>query len=165
MEITTKHQLLAEIRGERAEIEVLLDRIPPDQLSQPIDGDGWSIKDILAHIVAWEQVMLRWWRASQAGETPSDPSPGLTDDDVERLNTAFYQANRQRALAGVQDEFQRSFAEVIAAMETANEAALMQSGFFTWTEELPFASFVVANTSAHYREHRDQIAAWSEAAA
>lgn len=165
MEITTKRQLLAEVRRKRAELEAVLDRSPRDPLDLPLDAGGWSVKDILAHIVAWEQVMLRWWQASQAGETPSDPAPGLSDDDVARLNSGFYEANRYRTLADVQDEFRRSFMEVMAALETAHEAALMQPGYFPWTEEWPFASVVVANTSDHYKEHQDQIAAWAEAAA
>lgn len=165
MAITTKAHLLDEIHHQRASLEVVLDRVPPDRQSQPLADDGWSVKDILAHIVAWEQVMMQWWQASQAGETPIDPAPGLSDDDVERLNAAFYQANRQRPLAEVQDEFHRSFAEVMAALEAASEAALVQPGYFAWTGERPFAAYIVANTSDHYREHLDQIHAWAEAVA
>lgn len=165
MQLTTKPHLLEEIHRERAELEAALARISPDRRSHPLQADGWSIKDILAHIVAWEQVMLRWLQASLAGETPADPAPGLTDDDVERLNSAFFRANRDRALVEVEDEFQRSYAEVIEALEAAPEPVLMQPGYFTWTEEWPLATVVATNTSDHYREHREQIAAWAEAAA
>jgi len=106
-----------------------------------------------------------WWQAGQTGATPADPSPGLSDDDVERLNTAFYQAGLLRPLAGVQDDYRRSYAQVMAMLQAAPAAAIEQPGYFPWAEGQPFAYFTIANTSDHYQEHRLQIAAWLEAAA
>lgn len=170
MQTPSKPHILAEIRRERADLEAVLAsasaRVSASRLGQPLAGDdGWSVKDILAHIVAWEQVLLYWWQAGQNGETPTDPAPNLSDDDVERLNTAFYQANRERSLTAVQDDFRRSYAQVMAMLEAAPAAAIEQPGYFPWAEDAPFAWFVIANTSDHYLEHRLQIAAWIEAAA
>lgn len=165
MQTPPQPALLAEIRRQHDELDAVLARVPADRLEQPLEGEGWSVKDILAHIVAWEQVLLYWWQAGQTGETPTDPSPGLSDDDVERLNTAFYQAGLLRPLADVQDDYRRSYAQVMAMLQAAPAAALEQPGYFPWAEGQPFASFTIANTSDHYQEHRLQIAAWLEAAA
>lgn len=165
MEIPSKPHLLAAIRRERAELEAVLGRVPAARLSQPLAGDDWSVKDILAHIVAWEEVLLHWWQASQNGETPTDPGPGLSSDDVERLNSAFYQAHRHRPLAEVQEDFRRSYAQIIAMLEAAPDAAIEQPGYFPWTGSAPFAWFITPSTSDHYQEHRLQIAAWLDAAA
>jgi hypothetical protein len=165
MQTPSKPHLLAEIRGQRDALDALLARVPADQLSRPLPGDDWSIKDILAHIFAWEQVLLYWWQAGQGHEIPTDPSPNLSHEEIERLNTDFYQAHRHRPLAEVQAHYRRSYTQVMAILEAAPAAALEQPGYFPWAEGQPFASFVIGNTSDHYQEHRLQIANWLETTA
>ena len=75
-EPTTKSQILTAIQAERLALETLLAKIPPAQMTLPDLHEGWSVKDILAHITAWEELMQGWVQISLRGETPDRPAPG-----------------------------------------------------------------------------------------
>ncbi len=47
---------------------------------------GWSVKDILAHIVEWQQMNLDWYATGLRGEKPAMPAPGFTLREIPRLN-------------------------------------------------------------------------------
>jgi hypothetical protein len=44
---------------------------------QPGIVGEWSAKDVLAHLTEWEQMVLGWYHAGLAGETPALPAPGF----------------------------------------------------------------------------------------
>ncbi|MDL1896466.1 ClbS/DfsB family four-helix bundle protein, partial [Anaerolineae bacterium CFX7] len=55
---TTKQELLHRIRARHADMEELLSSLEPAQMRAPELDGGWSVKDSLAHIAAWEKVLL-----------------------------------------------------------------------------------------------------------
>ena len=51
-------------------------------LEPGIEGNR-SVKDIVAHMTAWEQRMIQWLDESAAGLAPQRPAPGMTWDDLD----------------------------------------------------------------------------------
>jgi hypothetical protein len=155
-DITTKTDLLAAIRRERQRLEAAIDALDADALVQPGVTGSWSIKDIMAHIVAWEQTMLGWYRAGSREDVP------FTDEVVDAVNQQFYEEHRDRPLADVRAAFDASYRETLAAVEGMSQQELFTLEHFTWTGEHPLAMYVQANTHWHYAEHLEEITAWTQ---
>jgi hypothetical protein len=60
--IVTKAELLAEIRLQRRRLETNLASLTADERCRPGVCGEWSIKDILAHLQAWEQMFMGWYQ-------------------------------------------------------------------------------------------------------
>lgn len=166
MDINTKSELLEAIRRERTALQETVNRLQAEQLRQPALEDGWSVQDALAHIVSWEQLMLKWVRQLLHGETPDRPAPGedAADWDIDRLNQELLDANRQQSLEQVLADFARSYEEVLGQVEHLSEDELFRPDYFPWRNDDPLWHMVAANTCWHYPEHREAIArAWPAA--
>lgn len=154
-EITTKDELLRRIELERAALEAALEGLSEAEMLRPVLDGGWSVKDVLAHIVAWEQLMIGWVEASLRGERPERPV--TSDNWVDQLNARFYEENRERPLADVLDEFHRSGAEARQTAESLSEEELFDPERFPWREGSALFTMVAANTCWHYQDHREAI--------
>jgi hypothetical protein len=156
----TKPSILEMIHSERETLEATLDRLSEGQMIQPGVENDWSVKDILAHIADWEKRMVQWIEESLRGETPERPAPGMTWDDMDRLNEQIYLANKDRPLHEVLAEFHNSYQQSLKAVEALSEDDLIDPDRFAWREGDPLWQMVAANTWWHYKEHRESIGNW-----
>jgi hypothetical protein len=156
--ISTKTALLDEIIAERKLIETVLDRIGgelgEDQLVLPILHDHWSVKDTFAHITEWELAMIKCLKTSLSGETVDWPPFGMSAEQVNQINTEWYQRNKRKPLGQVLDESQDSYILVLETIRSVTENDLFKPERFSWLEGKPFWPIIAANTCWHYKEHR-----------
>jgi len=155
--------LLDLVRGEWQELQATLNSLHPDQWTRPDLDAGRSAKDLLAHVTAWERRMLEWLDASYRGLTPQRPAPGMTWDDLDRLNQLTFDENRDKSLEQVRQEAQAVHADVVAAIGRMDDADLFDGDRFAWRQGDPMWHMVAANTWWHYGEHREQVRAWRTA--
>lgn len=156
----TKTALLGLIRRERRRLDDLLRDLTGAQMLEPALHGGWSVKDTLAHIAAWEQEFLSWYRAGQRGEIPDRPD----FDNIDPFNRMLYERHRDRDLADAQAWSAQSYAEISAALEGMSEDELFQVGYYAWTgDAYPLAAYARANTDEHYAEHAAELSAWRSA--
>jgi hypothetical protein len=156
----TKIQILNLIETEHEALQVVMRPLAETQLIQSgVEGE-LSVKDILAHITAWEQRMVQWVDESLQGKTPERPAPGKTWDDVDELNKQVYLANKDRPLVEVQADFAASYQQSIKAVAALSQADLFDPHRFAWRKGDPLWQMIAANTWLHYREHRLSISRW-----
>jgi len=124
---------------------------------EPVFDGGWSVKDTLAHIAAWEQLMVGWVEQSLRGEVPQRPVTG--DDWVDQLNARLYAESVEKSLAEVQEDFAASYRQTLALVERVDEDDLFDPERFRWRDGSPLWQMVAANTNWHYQDHREAIAA------
>lgn len=157
-----KTELLEKIRTERETLETILRKVSDDRMAQPGVESNWSVKDILAHISVWERRMIQWVEESLRGETPERPAPGMTWDDLDRLNEQTYQLDRDKPLDEVSAEFRNSYQRSLKTVEALSEDDLNDPQRFEWRKSDPLWHMVAANTFWHYKDHAETIAAWLE---
>jgi uncharacterized protein (TIGR03083 family) len=156
----SKAQLLELTRREYAALERALAGLSDRQMTDAPDG-GWSVKDLLAHIAAWQQVLLRFHMGGQSfREAAPDITANYATDDVDTINEAFYRRDKDRPLAEVLDTFRRSHRQTLAAIEGMSEAELFRS--YTPAGRDPsaggrLANWIAGDTYEHYMEHRATI--------
>jgi hypothetical protein len=140
---STAELLVAEDAG-WGELHALMDSLTPDQALRPgYFAEGWSAKDVLAHIGCWLAeagvILVR----IRAGTYRSE------EIDVDAMNEQFLEAMRDVPLGGVK-------AQALVA-----RARMLQ----VWSElpqMTPDAAFWIRKAGAqHYAEHLPRLRAWA----
>lgn len=163
-EPTSKAELLAAIDTEHERLTATLSGLTDEQLVQPGVESDWSVKDVLAHITWWEQWMVQKLDALARG----DKIPQLLrpDEDQEtglaRLNSDIFAAGRDRPLAEVRADFDRSFQQALAAVAALAEHDIFDpQGLGGGLNEAP-VYLIASNTYEHYEEHSATIRRWRD---
>ena len=147
---------------ERSAFESLLAQVHPAQRDAIPVQDDWTVKDILAHISAWELELLRWLEMAKAGEPPDIPAPGYWASYIGQYNAQAYARNRDRPLADVEREFQEIFARLREVMESLPEDPT-DPVWSVWYGGTPPWQ-LLAEYYKHYEEHAVPIRNWLQSA-
>lgn len=159
-EYLNKQVVLERIRVERRRLENKLAELTADQMVEAGVVGEWSVKDVLAHLVDWEQRFKGWYEAGLRGEVPETPAPGLSWRDLDVLNQQIYEKHRARDLDAVMAEFDRSYEQVLAMVEGVAEEEMFQAGRYGWLGEENLVGYILVNTANHYRWAKTQIHRW-----
>ena len=154
---TTKLTLIDEMKTERLALENFLATLSPDQMIQPGALGEWSVKDVLAHLIEWEQMFLGWYAAGLRGENPPVPAIGYNWGQLPALNKAIYKKHRERSLEDVLQQFQASYQQTLALVESLPGDDLFVRGLYPWMNQNNLAAYIHANGGAHYKWAREGI--------
>lgn len=154
---TTKEQMLEEIDQERNALEEFLRSLTPDELVRPNILGPWSVKDVMAHLLEWEQMLLGWYKAGLRGKLPEKPAPGFKWNQLPELNQQIYEKYCDQSLQEVQRQFRASYRQIIKTLHGLPEEDLFTPKRFAWTEKHALLSFILPNTSSHYRWARAEM--------
>ncbi len=146
----TKDALLKDIRRERDALEQFLAELPPGGMESPGAIADWSVKDVLAHLAEWEQLLLVWYQAGLRGENSPLPASGYTWAQMDDLNQAIFEKYQSWSLEAVMRYARRSYAEVLQAVQGMPESELFTTGRYAWTKQNSLADYVIPCTSEHY---------------
>jgi hypothetical protein len=162
-----KLELLAEIRRERAALEEAMAGLTPRQMTAAgVTRGGWSVKDVLGHLVEWQQMNLDWYAAGARGEQPAVPAPGYTLRELPRLNARIFRKHHRRSLDAVRRDFESHHDRTVALIEGLSDAELVTLGHFSWTgPSWTLSDYLRASTAAHYLWARARIRRWRRAIA
>jgi len=147
---TTKNQLLETIEIERKALEKFLTELSPAQMIQPGVVGEWSVKDVLAHLIEWEHMVLNWHSAGLQGKVPVTPAEGFNWAQLPQLNQQIYEKYRTRALAEIQKEFKSSYKKMLSSIQGLSEEDLFTRGRFAWTKNNTLGAYFISSTSSHY---------------
>jgi uncharacterized protein (TIGR03083 family) len=161
----TQADLLTAMDAELAKLEAQVAQLPPEQLTLPGVTGEWSVKDLFAHLTAWQQLVLGWHAAGKRGETPVTPAEDLTWAQIPELNRRIYEAHKDEPLDEVRAAFSRSAAECRAAVAASDDHELFAPRVYKWTKTTTLGAYYVSATSSHYLWARDEIRKWVKARA
>ncbi|MEK7353722.1 MAG: ClbS/DfsB family four-helix bundle protein [Chloroflexota bacterium] len=146
----SKNALIEAIQVEHLRLEKSLALISTRDMVEQGAVGTWSVKDVLAHLTAWEQLLLNWYDAGLFGKTPSPPLPtGMSKNAIDKLNQDIFEQNRKRPLASVLNEFQTSYQQVLVTMLMVQEEDMFTPGRYAWTGRLMLADYITSNTCNH----------------
>ena len=161
MKFQSKTDLLEAIEREHATFVDLVEALPSRSFAEAgVWGDGWTIKDLCAHLTEWEQMLLRWYGDGMEGREPVMPAAGYKWNETPRLNKAIWRKHRDKSWRQVKKEFDSSYEEILKLAQLLDERELLAPGYFPWTKKLPLMTYVAANTSSHYRTATKLLRRW-----
>jgi hypothetical protein len=123
--------------------------VPDSKLVEPGVVDGWSVKDILAHVTTWEEEALRHLPLIIAGGTPPRYA---AQGGIDAFNARAAEAGRRLSLAEVlrrRDETHARLLEFIRSQPAGTFAGRTRA-----------RRRLRLDTYGHYPEHTAAIRAW-----
>ncbi len=161
----SKAELLERMRAGREEWDALIAQIPDSARTEPALPGGWSVKDLIAHVAAYENWTAAQIRAANEGRAPTDRElygvEEMPEDpegwDLDRQNAAIYARYKEMPLAEVMTFSSQAFADLVAAVEAVSDEDVARTGAQTWTGDTTLLELVPGQCYAHYEQHADEL--------
>lgn len=152
-------ELLATLRAERAHLDNLLADLSDEQMTQANVQDDWAIKDIVAHITAWERLAADRLSAAINGSALNFPIINNWDD-VHAFNAARYAENKDKPIAAILEDAQTSYRSFVSIVEGLDDDFIANPLPFDWADNMTAFELIAANSYWHYKEHSEAIENW-----
>lgn len=150
---------LAEIlREERARWHAVLAAVGPDRLDVPGVEGTWSVKQIVAHLIWYEGVIVEGAQTIMRG----DPfvREGLRALSMDARNALLAEESRTRPAPAILAESERVFGQLLAVIAACPDDLLNDPRRLGLPEDVAPWLLVANNSYAHYHEHAQAIRAW-----
>ncbi|MHA2031969.1 MAG: ClbS/DfsB family four-helix bundle protein [Candidatus Kariarchaeaceae archaeon] len=159
-----KESIIEKMKVERRRLDKNLALLSDEDMLKPgVSGPQgeYTIKDILAHLIEWEQMFLGWYEAGLKGEVPVVPAPGISWRNLAELNKQIYDKHKDRSLDEIKKEFSSSFHQVFDIIEEMPVDNFFEKGKYKWMNlKENVGGYVKANTGNHYRWAKTKIRKW-----
>src|SRR5512139_2777066 len=126
----SKAGLLESTYAERAILERKVNSLTPAELVYPGSMGKWSVKDILQHLVDWEQRWIGWYDKGKRGEEVHTPEPGYNWRQMGVLNEKYRQKYKERPLDDILMDFHASYQQIMAMIEKMPEEEMLSTGIY-----------------------------------
>ncbi|MEL6427653.1 MAG: ClbS/DfsB family four-helix bundle protein [Planctomycetota bacterium] len=162
MRVRSKAELLAAIEENHTELWALIDAVPARLRTAPgVWGDDWSVKDLVLHTTAWEQLFLGWYHAGERGETVHTPAEGYRWNETSRLNRDLQKRLARTSWKRAIEDFHSSYDEILRVARGVDEEALLGKGVRAWTRSTTIGAYLASNTASHYRTESKILRRWA----
>ncbi|MBI5879281.1 MAG: ClbS/DfsB family four-helix bundle protein [Chloroflexi bacterium] len=157
-------QLLSLLRDTRKHLQALIDAAGQDGMDAPGVSDDYSLKDIVAHLLAYERALVTWLDVAGAGRVYVDPV--VDRPDLDARNAVVYAANHGRPAAEVAQEYAQTAADLearVAALSYADLNDAEASAWFVvprWGRPQALWQCIVNDSVEHRQQHLPDIERW-----
>lgn len=166
------HQITTRIAAAHARLLAAISPLSDAQMTAPVLGaDGWSVKDVLAHLDFWDRRLLHaiepeeWPEQWQGDETQGSrrfppPIADIPYDDgwLEAVNTRIYTRNRHRDLQEVRAAFAATRERLLATAASLSAHDVYDPDGLSAGLGEPFAPMLLG-AYEHYEEHAAELEA------
>ncbi|HET9344283.1 MAG TPA: maleylpyruvate isomerase N-terminal domain-containing protein [Candidatus Limnocylindrales bacterium] len=132
-----------------------LNDLTDDQLERPVEAaNGWRGRDLMAHLVAWQNLALDVAKELAVNETSKIKA--LADEEWERrggdvINDEILRDWGSRPLTDVREAFMNVGGELRGFLTVVPESR--------WIKDADNQRFMIDETLDHYEEHRKDLEA------
>jgi hypothetical protein len=162
-----KADLLARIDASWTALQGFIDGTDPMKLTESRDAEGWSVKDHLSHIAAWERSMLYLLQGRPRHEGLGVDEQLYLDGGFNEINAAIHDQTTDRSLDEALADLRWTHEQLLDQIDRLTDADLRQTYSHFLPDEPgdetgePILGRLAGNTYEHYDEHRD----WMESIA
>lgn len=147
---TNKNQLIEDSNLAFEKLNTFLETLTTQEME--LDGivGAWSVKDVLAHLAEWHEMVLQWYHSGLAGKTPAVPGEGFTWRTLPALNQMIYEKHHTRALPEILAWLTNTHKKTMDTVDSLSEETLFTRGLYAWMNNNTLAAYFTANLSSHY---------------
>lgn len=136
---------------------------PAQSTAKELEGHAkntrMSVNDLVAYLVGWGQLVLKWNRLKEKGEPFDLPETGYKWNELGRLAQKFYSDHRDHDLTALLRLLDATVADLITLVESKTNAQLYKQ---LWYEQWPFGRLIQFNTSSPYANARARLRKWKK---
>lgn len=165
MAVTTKAELLRDTEQSWQELNSLLDQLPEAQATGPQDAEGWTVKDHVIHMAAWERSVVFLLQGKPRHEGLGVEEQLYQTGDYEPINAAIYEQRKDLPFPDALAQFRDVHSQLLNLLQSLSDADL-QKPYRHYLPDEPgdgadrkAFDVVYANTADHFGEHLGWIRA------
>lgn len=162
--MSMKTHILAGLREVYARWEELLAGLSEEQILAPDLPGDWSIKDVVAHLYAWQQRSLARSESARLDRPPVFPEwlPGADPEEVadtDPVNAWIYAAHRDKPWREIHLAWKEGFQRFLDSTGGVPERDMLDLGRYPWMEGYSLAVYLIASYD-HHQEHLENLETW-----
>jgi hypothetical protein len=141
-----------------------LSNIPIDLTdSKELEGHSintfMSIKDLVAYLVGWGQLVLKWNDRKSKGLEVDFPETGYKWNELGRLAQKFYQDYENDDFKALNTKLDKTTNEILKIIESKTNLELYE---MAWYDKWTFGKMIQLNTSSPFKNAKDRIRKWKK---
>lgn len=161
----TKQELLTALRDEFERWDKLLNRLSDNQILARELPSGLSVKDVVAHLMAWQSLSIARLQAALDNRDPEyelgpdglDPD---ADENIEHINTWIHETYMSTPWSEVYRDWRSGFQRFLDLGVSLSEEALMQPARYPWLKDSPLSAVLASSYEHHHEEHYRPLRRW-----
>lgn len=156
-----KDHILAALQEQFKSWEELLARLTPDEIAAPTFDLDWSIKDVIAHLWAWQQISIARVAAGLHDREPDFPKWIVSsienwEDDPDGVNALTYERYHEKPWAEIHHDWREGFQQMLKLSGAISEKNLLDGDRYSWLKGYSLASILIASYD-HHQEHLEEL--------
>lgn len=159
-----KEELIFEIENNYSKLKKDLETIPPElvkekELEEHAKGTQMSISNLVAYLIGWGELVLKWNRKMDRKEDVDFPETGYKWNQLGKLAQKFYSDYEHldyKALLGKLDNIVDEILDLINSNENAD---LYEK---PWYGKWDKGKMIQFNTSSPYKNAKDRVRKWKK---
>ena len=159
-----KEELLHSILGNYEKLKTELAGIPSELAGiRALEGHSkntvMSVNNLLAYLVGWGQLLLKWSDRKDKGLEVDFPETGFKWNELGRLAQKFYQDYEQDDFQTLISKLDNTTYEVLKLVESKANNELYE---LAWYDKWQLGKMIQLNTTSPFKNAKDRIRKWKK---
>lgn len=118
-----------------------------------------SINDLVAYLVGWGQLVLKWNNKKSKGLEVDFPETGYKWNDLGRLAQKFYKDYEKDDFKTLSSKLDKTTIEILKLVENKTNNELFET---VWYGKWTLGKMIQLNTSSPFKNAKDRIRKWKK---
>lgn len=158
----SKSELLSAIEGNYRKLREELRTIPPEltrsqRMPGHRKGTTMSVCDLVAYLIGWGELVLKWHHLRDQGQEPDIPETGFKWTELGQLAQKFYADHEDERFGALLKQLDQVKGRIIQLVESKTNAQLYGA---PWYKIYPMGKMIQLNTASPYRNAHGRIRRW-----
>lgn len=159
-----KDELLKAIIDDYSKLAIELSSIPADLTDKKgLEGHSkntlMSIKDLVAYLVGWGQLVLKWNDKKSKGLEVDFPETGFKWNELGQLAQKFYKDYENDDFKTLNDKLDETTKEILKLVESKTNKELYETA---WYDKWTLGRMIQFNTSSPFKNAKGRIRKWKK---
>lgn len=157
-----KEHILAALKEQFDAWEELLASLSEEQLTAPLFDQDWSIKDMVAHLWAWQHISVARLEAGTLEREPEFPEWIVSienwEENADQVNAVTFERTHAKPWSEVHQNWKNGFLHFLELGRQIPERDLLDGDRYPWLKGYSLAFILVASYD-HHQEHIEKLIA------
>lgn len=158
-----QEHILTALREQFEAWEGLFASLSEEQITAPRFDYDWSIKDVIAHLWAWQQISIARLEAGVQNRAPEYPTWIVSlenwEEDADQVNALTFERNHAMPWSEIYPNWKNGFLRFLEVGNAMSERDLLDGDRYSWLEGYSLAFILVASYD-HHQEHLEKLKNW-----
>lgn len=157
-----KQELLDAINTQYEKLLTAIKQVPTQRVNEcslegHAKGTQMSVANLLAYLVGWNELVLKWLDADAAGNAIDFPETGFKWNQLGQLAQKFYRDYEGIAFEPLLDRLDTAKQRIVSIIQSRDNTELYEC---PWYEHWTMGRMIQFNTASPYENARGRLRKW-----